>query len=763
MAGSEQLGVDGRDADLFEGAVWVLTPVEGTDTDGLRAGARRSCPRSGPRSWPCRPSATTRSSPWCPTCPHLTAAALMEHRRRAGRGARRAAAPRRRRLPRHDPHRRGQPGHLARHLRGEPRRHRRGDRPAASPRWASCATSSPTADATELLEPGSSEAQASPAEPARPGRPTGRGGRDPRPGARPPGRPGRGHHPGQRARRQHRRPRDRPLERGRGRRADPAGRHAQTVDRSGPASIERGYRPAVQPASNDRRRPVRPDRDSPIRYPIEPLRAPARRHGVGSRARSRSPTGPSSARRWPTARARSTASCSPTTPRPCSACSTRSASRVRVDRAAGHDRGRRVRRARSRPPTSRSTSASPARPPGSCRRCSRSGDGAVPGHRPPAAAGPADGRRRSTRCASSAPRSRSSPAPGRLPATVTRRRHRAAAGCACRATCRASSSPGSCSVGPCLPDGLVDRGHDAARVAALRRAHRPRSWGVRRVGRDARPLDVRGRARRLPGRHYADRARCQRGLVLLRRRGHLRRAGAGRGLGADVPPGRRRLRRRARRRWAPTVRPDDRRHRGARRTGALRGRRRSTSPTCPTPRRRWPSWRAFADGPTRDHRHRVHPRARRPTASPRWPPSCARCGIEVVVERRRLDDPPRHRCTPATVDTYDDHRMAMSFALLGLRRRGIAIADPGCVAKTFPGFWAALEPAARHRGRPEGPGRLPIRMRVIAIDGPAGSGKSTVARRLADAAGPRVPRHRRHVPGRHVRRAAPGDRSGRRR
>ena len=33
MAGSEQLGVDGASADLFEGAVWVLTPVAGTDPD----------------------------------------------------------------------------------------------------------------------------------------------------------------------------------------------------------------------------------------------------------------------------------------------------------------------------------------------------------------------------------------------------------------------------------------------------------------------------------------------------------------------------------------------------------------------------------------------------------------------------------------------------------------------------------------------------------------------------------------------------------
>jgi 3-phosphoshikimate 1-carboxyvinyltransferase len=45
---------------------------------------------------------------------------------------------------------------------------------------------------------------------------------------------------------------------------------------------------------------------------------------------------------------------------------------------------------------------------------------------------------------------------------------------------------------------------------------------------------------------------------------------------------------------------------------------------------------------------------------------------------------------PAVVETYDDHRMAMSFALLTLVEPGIEIADPGVVAKTFPGFWDAL-------------------------------------------------------------------------
>jgi 3-phosphoshikimate 1-carboxyvinyltransferase len=46
---------------------------------------------------------------------------------------------------------------------------------------------------------------------------------------------------------------------------------------------------------------------------------------------------------------------------------------------------------------------------------------------------------------------------------------------------------------------------------------------------------------------------------------------------------------------------------------------------------------------------------------------------------------------PGQIETYDDHRMAMSFALLGLRAQGIEIVDPDCVGKTFPGFWSTLD------------------------------------------------------------------------
>ena len=41
----------------------------------------------------------------------------------------------------------------------------------------------------------------------------------------------------------------------------------------------------------------------------------------------------------------------------------------------------------------------------------------------------------------------------------------------------------------------------------------------------------------------------------------------------------------------------------------------------------------------------------------------------------------------AAIETYDDHRIAMAFAVTGLRAPGITIADPGCTAKTFPDFF----------------------------------------------------------------------------
>jgi 3-phosphoshikimate 1-carboxyvinyltransferase len=73
----------------------------------------------------------------------------------------------------------------------------------------------------------------------------------------------------------------------------------------------------------------------------------------------------------------------------------------------------------------------------------------------------------------------------------------------------------------------------------------------------------------------------------------------------------------------------------------------------------------------------------------------------VATELRRagirVDDDPDgwtiHPGTPrpTTFQTYDDHRMAMSFALIGLKLPGFSIAGPACVAKTFPGYWELLD------------------------------------------------------------------------
>lgn len=98
---------------------------------------------------------------------------------------------------------------------------------------------------------------------------------------------------------------------------------------------------------------------------------------------------------------------------------------------------------------------------------------------------------------------------------------------------------------------------------------------------------------------------------------------------------------------------------------------------------------AIADGPTTIRgvgfiRDKESDRIAAPVAELR------RCGIDadetddgMVIRPRPLQ--------PATFETYRDHRMAMALSLLGLVAPGMAVRDPGCVAKTFPGWWDLLE------------------------------------------------------------------------
>ncbi len=67
-----------------------------------------------------------------------------------------------------------------------------------------------------------------------------------------------------------------------------------------------------------------------------------------------------------------------------------------------------------------------------------------------------------------------------------------------------------------------------------------------------------------------------------------------------------------------------------------------------------------------------------------------RCGIDAVADDDGMTIAPGMP-HGAVIETYDDHRIAMAFSVLGLRVPGIEITDPGCVAKTFPKFFDMLD------------------------------------------------------------------------
>ncbi len=64
--------------------------------------------------------------------------------------------------------------------------------------------------------------------------------------------------------------------------------------------------------------------------------------------------------------------------------------------------------------------------------------------------------------------------------------------------------------------------------------------------------------------------------------------------------------------------------------------------------------------------------------------------LAVDDEKRRVGSIP----TIVEIDTYHDHRIAMSFGVLGSRLPGLRILDPGCVAKTYPNYWRDWQRAA---------------------------------------------------------------------
>lgn len=101
----------------------------------------------------------------------------------------------------------------------------------------------------------------------------------------------------------------------------------------------------------------------------------------------------------------------------------------------------------------------------------------------------------------------------------------------------------------------------------------------------------------------------------------------------------------------------------------------------------------FADGPTRI-RNVAHMRHKETDRVAAVVNEIRRLGVDVEEHDDGLTITPG-ALHPATIETYDDHRMAMSFALAGLRSSGIRIADPSCTAKTYPHFFSDLERLCR--------------------------------------------------------------------
>jgi 3-phosphoshikimate 1-carboxyvinyltransferase len=71
-----------------------------------------------------------------------------------------------------------------------------------------------------------------------------------------------------------------------------------------------------------------------------------------------------------------------------------------------------------------------------------------------------------------------------------------------------------------------------------------------------------------------------------------------------------------------------------------------------------------------------------------------RMGAEIEEGDDYLEITPRHQIN-ASIETYDDHRMAMAMALVGIGRPGITIKEPACVSKTYPHYFTDLEKLRR--------------------------------------------------------------------
>src|SRR5882757_6499449 len=96
----------------------------------------------------------------------------------------------------------------------------------------------------------------------------------------------------------------------------------------------------------------------------------------------------------------------------------------------------------------------------------------------------------------------------------------------------------------------------------------------------------------------------------------------------------------------------------------------------------------FAKGPTRI-RQVAHIRHKETDRIGAVATELRKLGVDVLEHDDGLTIKPvdSRLLKAATIETYHDHRMAMSFALAGLRIPGVRITNPSCVEKTYPRFF----------------------------------------------------------------------------
>lgn len=73
-----------------------------------------------------------------------------------------------------------------------------------------------------------------------------------------------------------------------------------------------------------------------------------------------------------------------------------------------------------------------------------------------------------------------------------------------------------------------------------------------------------------------------------------------------------------------------------------------------------------------------------------------RLGVEVEEGPDWIEVKPGGKLKPASIHTYDDHRVAMAFSIVGLISEGVAIEEPDCVTKSFPTYWEEFERFRSH-------------------------------------------------------------------